>query len=185
MGIMGLNRVLVIDIESTGLDPARHACIEIGAVLLDEELNPVDEFSSLIAPWEGAEINQESMAVNKISIEKLYHASDFRQVVTEFHQRFSSTQSVPVLAGWNVWFDAAFMRQLYEKAGLKWPFGHRFLDIQSVVLFFSRFRGMSLEKTAQALLGEKQTHRAMDDTWQTVKILQRYAQKHLSASSND
>ncbi len=170
MGVRGRNKVLVIDVEATGLDPARHACIEIGAVLLDEGLNSTDEFSSLLAPWEGAEIAEESMAIHKIDLEKLRAARDFKSVISEFHQRFCTDPSIPTLAGWNVWFDAAFLRQLYDRAGIKWPFGHRYLDIQSVVSFYSGFRGVSLEDTVKSLTGEVQTHRAIEDTRQTANL---------------
>jgi DNA polymerase III epsilon subunit-like protein len=173
-------KVLVVDVETTGLDPTKHACIEIGAVLLDEVLNPIDDYSSLIAPWEGAKIDKKSMAIHNITLKELKGARDFRSVVGEFHNRFCSGPSIPVLAGWNVWFDVAFLRILYDKTEIKWPFSHRFLDVQAIVLFFSRLEGPSLEKTVKSLLGEKQTHRAIDDARQTGKVLQHLAGKYLS-----
>ena len=174
-------KVLVIDVEATGLDPVKNACIEVGAVLLDETLEPIDDYSSLIAPWEGAEFNKESMAVHKISMKELKEARDFHAVIGEFHKRFCSGPSIPVLAGWNVWFDVAFLRALYDKTEIQWPFSHRFLDVQAIVLFFSRLDSPSLEKTVKSLLGEKQTHRAIDDARQTGKVLQHLSGKYLSA----
>ena len=135
-----LNKVLVIDVETTGLDPQKHACIEIGAVLLDESLNPIDEFSSLLAPWEGAEIVKESMAVNKISQKELSAAKGFESVLQEFHQQFGTGMPLPWLAGWNVWFDIAFLQNHYRKAQLKWPFSFKSLDIQSLIRIFSVLR---------------------------------------------
>jgi DNA polymerase III epsilon subunit-like protein len=172
-------KVLVIDVEATGLDPVKNACIEVGAVLLDETLEPIDDYSSLIAPWEGAEFNKESMAVHNISMKELKEARDFHVVIGEFHKRFCSDSTMPMLAGWNVWFDVAFMRALYDRTEIKWPFSHRFLDVQAIVLFFSRLHGPSLEKTVRSLLGEKQTHRAIDDARQTGKVLQNLAGKYL------
>ena len=172
-------KVLVIDVEATGLDPVKNACIEVGAVLLDETLEPIDDYSSLIAPWEGAQIDPKAMAVHNISLKELRKARDVRSVVEEFHARFCSDSSVPIIAGWNVWFDVAFLRALYDRTEIKWPFSHRFLDVQAIVLFFSRLDGPSLEKTVQSLLGEKQTHRAINDARQTGKVLQHLAEKHL------
>ena len=174
-------KVLVIDVEATGLDPAKNACIEVGAVLLDETLEPIDDYSSLIAPWEGAEFNKESMAVHGISMKELKQAPNFHAVIGEFHKRFCSDSPIPTLAGWNVWFDVAFMRVLYDKIGMRWPFSYHFLDIQSIVLFYSRFHNPSLEQTVRSLLGEKQTHRAIDDARQTGKVLQHLAKEHLLA----
>src|SRR5688572_29200277 len=60
-------RPLVIDVETTGLDPARHACIEIGAVLLDESLEVVWEFSAALLPPPDAEIRPEAQQVHRIA----------------------------------------------------------------------------------------------------------------------
>jgi len=181
MNFKANQKVLVIDVESTGLDPTKHSCIEIGAVLMDEELNIVDEYSSLIAPIPGTEVNPESMAVNKISMEELKTAPDYKTVIEEFHKRFGEGGSIPTISGWNVWFDVAFLRGLYEKMGRQWPFGHRFLDLQSVAQFFSGFQGVSLEKLVDSLLQEKQTHRAIDDTRHTAKVLKYFVEKYLKS----
>lgn len=174
------NKVLVFDLETTGLDPARNACIEIGAVLLDESLRPIDEYSSLAAPWEGAEIVPKSMAVNRISRDELESARDIGTVVGEFHQKFGSAKPLPWLAGWNVWFDVAFLKAHYERTGVTWPFSYHFLDVQSLILFQSKFRGASLSGTVQSMLGDKQTHRAIDDARQTARVLTLLGEKYLS-----
>jgi len=44
-----------------------------------------------------------------------------------------------------VWFDVSFLQQLFVRAGTKWPFRHRFVDVQSVVSFH-----MKLAAVAQA-----------------------------------
>lgn len=177
------NRVLVVDVEATGLDPSRHSLIEIGAVLLDENLKSIKEYSSLVAPLPGREINKESMAVNKISMEELKTAPDYKKVIEEFHEAFCLDPIVPTISGWNVWFDADFMRVLYDKVEKKWPFGHRFLDLQSVAQFFSGFRGVSLEKLVGHYIKEKPTHRAIDDARHTAQILRVLAEKYLPADS--
>ena len=180
MAIKFNNEVLVFDVEATGLDPVKNACIEIGAVLLDKDLNMVNEFSTLVAPWPGAEIVKESMAVHKISLEELNRGPDFRTAVGEFHERYGTKKPLPILAGWNVWFDVFFVRALYDKAGIKWPFSHHFLDIQSVELFMGALKVVSLENTVKSMVvGDLQTHRAIDDARQTAKVLQVLAQRHL------
>jgi DNA polymerase III epsilon subunit-like protein len=174
------NKVLVFDLETTGLDPARHAVIEIGAVLLDENLAPVDEYSSLVSIWEGAEIMPESMAVNGIPLDELRHAPDLRAAVGEFHRKFGSADPLPWLAGWNVWFDIAFLKAHYERVEMRWPFSYHFLDVQSLILFQSRLRGASLSATVRSMLGEKQTHRAIDDARQTASVLTLLGDQFLS-----
>lgn len=174
------NKVLVFDVETTGLDPTKHACIEIGAVLLDETLRPIDEYSSLMAPWKGAELMKKSQEIHKIPENEFKQARPLEVVVREFHNRFGSRQPVPILAGWNVWFDVAFLRVLYEKEGIEWPFSFHFLDIQAIILFFHKMKRSSLHKTVQAMLTETQTHRAIDDARQTAKVLSLLGEQHLN-----
>ena len=84
-----LSDILVIDVETTGLDPAKHACIDLGAVLLDRWLNPVAEYSSLVAPWEGAEIVPEALHVNQISPSAMNSAPKITEVIDKFNKTFN------------------------------------------------------------------------------------------------
>jgi len=173
------HKVLVIDVETTGLDPARHACIEIGAVLLDEALQPVQEFSSLIAPWRGAQIMEQAMKVNQISDEQLRSAPAIEEVMKQFHETFQLDEKPPLIAGWNVWFDASFIKDLYQRVHRPWPFGYRLLDVQSVVSFHMLFSGVSQEAAIDKFLNERQQHRALADASHTARLLQLATQRCL------
>ncbi len=173
-------QILIIDVETTGFDPTRNACIEIGAVLLDELLNPADEFSSLIAPWPGAEISPESLAVSGISVDQLRSAQTVDAVISRFDAWLKRVQPPPLLAGWNVWFDAAFLRSLYQRANIRWPFSHRLFDVQSVFAFFSNMDGASQSQAIAQVFGETQSHRALGDAQHTARLL-----AYLSARRHD
>ena len=162
--------LLVIDTETTGLDPTQHACIELGAVLLDRKLEIVKEFSEVIIPRPGAKITQEAMDINKITSEELANGLGYRETTVEFNKLFS-IGPIPKLAGWNVGFDVAFLKMLYEKSLLAWPFGFHYLDIQSIYSFCSRYQTISLKVAVQNQLGEIQGHRALDDAKHTARIL--------------
>jgi len=176
------NKVLVIDVETTGLDPSRHACIDVGAVLLDESLHPVKEFSSLIAPWEGAEIMEQAMKVNKINQKRLKTAPVIDEVVKQFHKTFRLDEVPPLIAGWNVWLDVAFVKDLYQRVQRVWPFSYRLLDVQSVLSFHLLLAGISQEKAIEKFLNERQEHRALADARHTAKLLQQLAQRLFSDS---
>lgn len=178
------NRVLVIDVETTGFDPAVNACIDLGAVLLDESLNVMREFSSLIAPWAGAQVKDEAMKVNRIPLKELASAPPVDEVVMRFTETFRFEGAPPLLAGWNVWFDASFLRELYKRAQQPWPFPYRLLDVQSVISFHTLMTGISQERAIEQFLNERQQHRAFSDASQTAKLLQQFAQKYLSNSES-
>jgi DNA polymerase III epsilon subunit-like protein len=177
--------ILVIDVETTGLDPARHACIELGAVLLDRELNPVAEFSSLVAPWDSAEIMSEALAVNQINPAALKSAPQVPEVVDRFHQAFRPDSRKLLLCGWNVWLDVAFLKGLYARANCAWPFGHRLLDIQSVVTFHSQLMPKSQADTIKRFLNDEQSHRALPDARQTAALLRLFAQQQYEPHSGN
>lgn len=179
-----LNKVLVIDVETTGFEPSKHACIEIGGVLLDESLHVEREFSSLIAPWEGSAIMQQAMEVNRITVEELRTAPLVDQVVKLFHQEFNLDNEKPLLAGWNVWFDMSFLRDLYGRAQRKWPFTHRLLDVQSIISFHLLMAGVSQEKAITKFLNDQQAHRALLDARHTGRLLQLFSQRYLSDLSD-
>ncbi|MFN7139325.1 MAG: exonuclease domain-containing protein [Limisphaerales bacterium] len=169
--------ILLIDVETTCVDPLKHACIEIGAILLDHDLNPIREYSTYIAPWEGAEIQPEAMAVNGISPCDLERAPTIQQVVEQFDCIFQPETRRLFLSGWNVWFDVGFLRVLYGKAGRRWPFRSRMLDLQSIVTFHSQLVPQSQAETAKRYLNEEQSHRALGDVQQTAKILKLFTEK--------
>lgn len=173
--------ILVIDVETTGLNPSRHACIEVGAVLLNTELVPIGEFTSMVAPWAGAEIVERALAVSGISRDAFLNARRFSEVIEDFDITFCKKGEMPIIAGWNVWFDVSFIRNLYERANLAWPFGHRFVDVQSVSAFFSKIHPSSQEKAIRDLLGETQCHRALADAKHTARILRWMAEKYLQS----
>lgn len=171
-------QILVIDVETTGFDPQKHACIELGAVLLNEALEPVVQFSSLIAPWKGAEVVPQAMAVNHISPDELRSAPPLARVVEQFYSEVLANRPTPLLSGWNVWFDAAFLRHLFGQAGRDWPFRHRLLDVQSVVSFHMKMAAVSQEVAIREGLHEAQAHRALPDAAHTARLLRLMADRH-------
>ncbi len=177
------NKLLIFDVETTGLDPSIHACIEIGAVLLDESLTEIKEFSSLVVPWKGSMVLDEALAVSGIRLQELRDAKSLETVVAEFHRMFCTDHVIPLLSGWNVWFDVMFLRSMYHRASTEWPFSHRFLDVQSIAIFCSQFRVTSQEVMIRTLLGESQTHRALNDAKHTAKLLRHFAHDQLPITS--
>ena len=173
------NRILVLDVETTGFDPAQHACIEIGAVLLDETLSQISEFGSLVAPWDGAKTMPGAMLVNKIALNDLMTAPSVFEAVNNFNNFVSADETLPLVAGWNIWFDVAFVKSLYQRASVTWPFKHRLLDVQSIVSFHLQMEAVSQEKAISDILGEKQLHRALTDAKHTSRLLKHMANKFL------
>lgn len=168
--------LLLIDVESTGPDYRRHACIELAGILVDKTLQPVREFTSLIAPRKKAE-HAATMQTNGISKEDLANALPMETVLPRFIGQMCSMKPLPILTGWNVWHDALFLRDLYERCSIEWPFGDRMLDIQSIQNWQDRIGSLSLGKAIETHFNERQPHRALQDARYTLHLLQGLAKK--------
>lgn len=106
---MNPNRVLVLDTETTGLDPETDEILQIAIIEYDGD----GRFSSFFRPerhreWPGA------MEVNHITpgaVERCAAAFEYRQAIQQI------LDSADVLVGYNIGFDFAFL----EAIGVRIP----------------------------------------------------------------
>jgi len=131
-----LEKIIVVDVETSGLDPARHAVVEFGfAALMDERT-----FSMRCRLPFGAEWSQEALNVNGLTLEQITDLSmplPFEGLMA-FYDAFGWEEFL--FAGQNIGsFDIPFLRATM-KAGTalgapKWPkMRQRCLDMHSVAI---------------------------------------------------
>lgn len=145
--------MIILDVETGGLDPAKNPLLSIGAV---EYENPANEIYIKVAPFPGLEVTKEALEINGIDLETwggipLAHAM----------QQFAEwANSVPnkMLVGQNVSFDRDFIRANCERVGLKSPFGYRTIDIHTLGYVALMRAGRPLDKTS------------MDDIYEFLKM---------------
>jgi DNA polymerase III epsilon subunit-like protein len=112
MGLM----IVVLDTETTGLDPARHALISVGAVALDPEtLEAVSEFSAYVYPREGSEWTPEAEAVNGIARCALAY-EDTEEAVLPALLGWAGGRCTATV-GWNLKFDLGFLCGALKRMG--------------------------------------------------------------------
>ena len=135
--------MIIVDVETTGLDPIKSSIVSIGAV----DFEKGDEFYIECHAPADAVIEPEALAVNGLTREQCFDATKVSAV--EAYKQFlwwTSDNRLVMLAGQQVGtFDAKFLQVLHERAGLgKWPFGHRSVDLHSVA--FAKFgKSLSLD----------------------------------------
>lgn len=138
----------VIDVETGGLDPHRHALMSIGLV----SLWTGEELYLELLPFSGAEISQEALQVNGFPAD--------RDGIWDREAQVLETQALEalraffqdeprLLAGQNPTLDANFLRALRERHPLpdnrsRWPFGHRTFDLHTLGLSWMMKVGKSL-----------------------------------------
>jgi DNA polymerase III epsilon subunit-like protein len=146
----------------------------MGVVRLDNRLNSIWEFGSIVRPCHDASVIEAAMNVHGITLDELASAPTPQEVVSQLSQLLSSVEGPVVLSGWNVWFDVSFLREMYRRVGQAWPFGHRMIDVQSIAAFFSGLCPASQSETIQLLLNENQSHRALGDARHTARLLRHF-----------
>lgn len=105
-----MNTYVVLDIETTGLNPLAHEIIEIGAIKVKNDV-VVEEFNELINP--GVEITEFITKLTGITNEMVQDCDTPRCVLERFH---TFIDDVDVLIGHNIdRFDFPFISHHFNK----------------------------------------------------------------------
>ena len=149
-------KYVCLDTETTGLDPSKNALVEIGAIVLNDKLEPdenVATFHTLVRPVEGVhEIDAKAIKINKHewvwskSSDEYQSALEYPEACEELSEflmgAFGKAQWI-IMCGWNVSFDEGFLRELYNfrfnypdtaptAAAYPWPFHYHKLDFLGI-----------------------------------------------------
>ncbi len=161
--------LVVLDTETTGLDVARDAVIELAGVRVrDGQVLEEDSFSSLVNPQRA--ISRQSMKIHGISDADVADAPPFAEVMHAF-ARWAGAQPI---AGYMVGFDLAILRAEHHRHGLRWQVPLA-LDVQALAAAVApRLPELSLEAIAAWLeVDTGQRHRALADALSAAHILVR------------
>ena len=122
--------MIVVDLETTGLDAQKNSIASIGAV---DFLDPSNVFYVECRIEEGAIISEESLKITGFTPESL---RDKRRpsvkTVTQDFFWWCKKATARVLSGENPWLDASFLRKSSATYAIEWPFGHRLVDLHSI-----------------------------------------------------
>ncbi|MCR4285622.1 MAG: 3'-5' exonuclease [Candidatus Kaiserbacteria bacterium] len=122
--------MIVIDIEASGTNYEKHSIVSIGALDFD---NPENRFYEECRIWEGAHINEESLAITGFSHEEINDSkkNPEGEVVRRFLE-WSQHMGDRTLAGQNVSFDRDFLKMACEREGIAWELAHRTIDTHTL-----------------------------------------------------
>lgn len=132
--------MLVIDIEASGTEYAKHSIVSIGAFYFD---NPEQHFYKECRIWDGAHIMEGALAVNGFTEAEITDPNKPTEgeIVREFLE-WSQHFGDRTLAGQNVSFDRDFLKFASEREGLSWDLAHRTIDTHSLCWMHIVKRGM-------------------------------------------
>ena len=165
--------IVVLDVETSGLDPARHGILEIGA----QKLATGEEFECQVRLAEDREYDRGVFRINGVS-----------ETVARHEERMSIDAALFELAGWlgappdgckgwmiagsNPKFDDAFLRAAVpsmDSQFVSWPFLRHLLDLATVAITYCIATGAPMPSSLSAdaiyrMLGlseEPKPHRAL------------------------
>jgi DNA polymerase III epsilon subunit-like protein len=128
----------IIDVETTGLDPAHHEMIDIGIIYADLEGNEIGRFFTRIMPPHPERIDEAARAVNGFSEERWreLEALDEADAVAQFlafHESAAADRRF-IFTAYNAQFDRGFIDALLNRHGSDFDalYTYFLLDIPSM-----------------------------------------------------
>jgi len=197
---MGL---VFIDLETGGLDPARHPITQIAAVAVDQSLVELDaierkvDFDMATADPEALKISSYSREVwDRESVPQPHAIDDLSRFLKRFADlkmtsRAGNPYHVAQLAGYNAaTFDGPFLQAFYRKHDTFMPAGFRVMDAMQRVLWHFHERP-AIDPPADFKLGTVcqcfgvplvDAHDALADCRATVELYRRLVGQPVDAT---
>ena len=122
--------MIILDIEATGTNAAKHSILSIGAIDFDR---PDRRFYGECQMWEGAHIMEGALAVNGFSEAAARDQSKMTEaeLVTQFME-WTQECTDRTLVGQNVSFDRAYIMYACERAHIQCDLPYRTLDTHTM-----------------------------------------------------
>jgi ribonuclease T len=174
---------VVVDVETAGFDPQRHALLEIAAVIIrmdaDGWLAPGATHACHVLPFLGSELDQGALAFNKIDPTHPFRdAIAERQALPKILDPIRKAVAAQgcnraILVGHNAHFDLGFVKAAVDRNDYKRNPFHAFSVFDTVSLAGLAYGQTVLAKAAQAAgLGwdNSAAHSAIYDAEQTARL---------------
>ncbi len=159
---------VVIDVETTGLEPERDRIVEVAIVTYERE-NVIESYSTLIDPE--TRMPEAASAVNGITDGMLVGKPKIHEVIPEIYRRIAGK----VLVGYNVLFDIKFIGAFLRRHDITIQ-NVEFIDVLDIVrsvLKSEKLENKKLETVKRFFGMDNPSHRALNDCQATVAVFSR------------
>ena len=134
--------MIIVDVETTGLDPKKYSIVSIGAV---DFKNSERQFYSECRVWDGALVSEESLEINGLTKEEVRdpNKKPLEEIMNEFKKWVDESSDV-TLAGQNPSFDRDFLNNSFRRIGIDFKFAARNVDLHSVAYYDHIKKGIAI-----------------------------------------
>jgi len=129
---------IVLDVETTGLNPASCSLLSIGAVDLENN----ETFYIECKPWAAAHVAQRALEINGFLDANAQCVTTEGQAIAQFLTWLTSRSNITPI-GQNVAFDMGFIEEACKRRNLKYPLGHRGVDLHSLTYAWLARQGIT------------------------------------------
>lgn len=122
--------MIVVDVETTGTNPAKHSIVSIGAInMLDTEQRLYLECRI----WDGSHIDPVALEVNGFTENQIKDSNKLEEgeAVRQFLEWFG-TREVQIFGAQNPLFDLGFLQAAAGRAHIDFSLAHRSIDLHTV-----------------------------------------------------
>ena len=145
--------MIVVDIETTGTSPERHAILSIGAVNFK---NIQNQFYEECRVSSYNLIDNKALHINGFKRKNILskEKQSLKSSLLKFSKWIEEQNVENFMIGHNIHFDYEFLKKAYKKNRIIFPFTYRLIDIHSIAFYESL--NFEKERTPHnALIGAK------------------------------
>ena len=163
-------KLIIIDTETTGLNPELNNIIQLAAVDYDDPNSYFNMYSNIVTTMEPEAQQKHGLTPEKLT--KL-GAVDIIQLLLEFELFINQYDDDILLAGWNPGFDYSFLRCYYKRANLQMHrIQYKTLDVFSLCWLINKNLSSLNDAVAYFIASSRnQNHDALQDALLTRSIL--------------
>ena len=181
--------MIVVDVETTGVDPQKHSLTSIGAIDFE---NPENRFYAECKIFERAHVDPKALeltGMTEAQITDPIKKTD-REILEAFIE-WTKTTPEDTIAGQNPSFDRDFLMATAYRYHINWPFAFRTIDLHSVAYSHLMQKGeipptekehskLDLDYIVKycGIETKRGAHNAMEDTLLEAECLSRLIRNH-------
>ena len=132
--------MIIVDMESSGLDPYKHSLLSVGAVEFEK---PENQFYEECQMWEGAHVDARALEINGFTFDQIHDPAKKSEnnLLNNFIFWAESCGELTI-AGQNPSTDRDFLRAAALRYHTNWSFAFRVVDLHSVAYLHMKERGI-------------------------------------------